>query len=139
MFWNGRGKKIESFETVVLGITGMRQSSVYEIKQNGGEAEITEYLRVCREGGGTELVPKKTAKRSAEEVVEALNGFRLPEWNGFHGAHPREVRRTSRSITASFATGSIRSFTKTKSDFFAVPRTAGGALCPRRKNKRETA
>lgn len=92
MFWNGRGKKIESFETVVLGITGMRQSNVYEIKQNGGEAEITEYLRVCREGGGTELVPKRTAKRSAEEVVEALNGFRLPEWNGFHGAHPRGVK-----------------------------------------------
>ena len=84
-------KKIESFESVVLKTSGMRSRSVFEIKQKDGEAEISESRLVCREGGGTGLVPLKAVRRSTAEVLELLNKCGLLEWNGFNGAHPHGV------------------------------------------------
>ena len=84
--------KIESFETVTLHLSGMRFTTEYEIVMQDKDAEITEYgIRYEKEKGDVR-VPQRKAVCSAETVLKLFNDCELLAWDGFHGAHPKDVK-----------------------------------------------
>ena len=83
---------IDSFETVTLHLSGMRFTTEYEIVMNGKDAEITEYgIRYEKEKGDVR-VPQRKAVCSAETVLKLFNDCELLAWDGFFGAHPKDVK-----------------------------------------------
>ena len=83
---------IESFETVTLHLSGMRFTTEYEIVMNGKDAEVTEYeIRYEKEKGDVR-VPQRKAVCSADTVLKLLNDCELLAWDGFFGAHPKDVK-----------------------------------------------
>ena len=84
--------KITSFEIVTLHLSGMRFTTEYEIVMNGKDAEVTEYgIRYEKEKGDVR-VPQRNAVCSAETVLKLLNDCELLAWDGFFGAHPKDVK-----------------------------------------------
>ena len=87
---SGINEKIESFDVILLHLSGMRMTMEYELVMNGGEAALTLYTFRYREGGH-ERIPEKSAVCTAEEVLRLVNNCDVLRWDGFHGAHPRGV------------------------------------------------
>ena len=85
-------RKVESFDSVNLSLSGMRYSIEYEILCEDDEAAITLYGIRYVTGGGRERVPERTAHCPAAKIVSVLNDCDIMKWNGFHGKHPRNVR-----------------------------------------------
>ena len=83
---------IDSFETVTLHLSGMRFTTEYEIVMNGKDAEVTEYeIRYEKEKGDVR-VPQRKAVCSAGTALKLLNDCELLAWDGFFGAHPKDVK-----------------------------------------------
>ena len=83
-------KKIESFATFSLSITGMRYHSEYEAVCNGKSVELSEYC-----GFHCSDEPRRLVSRTvcdSESLVRLLNDCRVSGWDGFHGKHPRNVK-----------------------------------------------
>ena len=85
-------RKVVSFDSVNLSLSGMRYSIEYEIIRLEADAELTIYDIRYLTGGGTERVPEKTVQYPAGNVIEMLNECGVMKWDGFHGKHPRNVR-----------------------------------------------
>lgn len=84
--------KITSFEMVTLRLSGMRFSNEYEIVMQGKDARVSKYeLRYEKEKGSVR-VPVNNKVCSADRVLKLLNDCELAAWDGFHGAHPKDVR-----------------------------------------------
>ena len=83
---------IESFEIVTLHLSGMRFTTEYEIVMNGQDAEITEYGIRYEKDRGSVRVPESKAVCSADTVLKLCNDCELLAWDGFHGAHPKDVK-----------------------------------------------
>ena len=82
--------KITSLEKLTLSETGMRSQDIFEILTEGSQAAIFHYGRFYRNGEEQkELLRQCHCELS--ELLEVLNKCRLLAWNGFHGAHPRNV------------------------------------------------
>ena len=84
--------KITSLEIVTLSLSGMRFSTEYEIVMKGKDAEVTEYdLRYEKEKGHIR-VPKRKKGCSIDRALKLLNDCEIISWDGFHGAHPKDVK-----------------------------------------------
>lgn len=70
-------RKLTSFDTAVLCLSGMRAVRTYEITREGDVA-----LFVCRETGDR-------AERPLAEVLAVFNRCGVLRWDGFSGRHPR--------------------------------------------------
>lgn len=86
-----KDRRIESFEVVVLRLSGMRGVSEYEIVALDGSAKLTE-CGVRFSGEKEERIPKRSVICPAEDVLGLLNRCRILSWDGFHGKHPRGVK-----------------------------------------------
>ena len=92
---SGTGKpaeKINSFDIVTLGLSGMRFTHEYEIVMKGKDAEVVKYNLRYEKDKGHMRVPLSKAVCSADRVLNLLNDCELVAWDGFHGAHPKDVR-----------------------------------------------
>ena len=83
---------IKSFEIVTLRLSGMRFTTEYEIVMKDGMAEVIEYAIRYEKDKGSIRVPKRKAVYSANRVLKLLNDCELTAWDGFHGAHPKDVK-----------------------------------------------
>lgn len=83
---------ISSFEIVTLRLSGMRFTNEYEIVMKDQEAEVVEYEIRYRKEEGKTRVPVSKAVCSADRMLTLLNDCELISWDGFHGAHPKDVR-----------------------------------------------
>ena len=82
--------EVTGFEYVILEIMGMRGSTCYEILPKGSEAEISFYEIRYREGKDVKELVKRTSCPE-ETFVSLLNQCTATGWNGFFGAHPKNV------------------------------------------------
>lgn len=81
---------IRSFETIVLSISGMRGTQVYEALMKSGKAEVTLYE--MRYNSGRETKEKLQQGTAQEEAfVKLLNDCGILSWDGFDGPHPKGV------------------------------------------------
>lgn len=83
---------ISSFEIVTLRLSGMRFTNEYEIVMKGQDAEVVKYEIRYQKGEGKTRVPESKAVCSADRMLTLLNDCKLVSWDGFHGAHPKDVR-----------------------------------------------
>ena len=83
-------KKLTSFDTVTLRLSGMRFFVEYEIVCREAACEITEYSLVFN-SDKEERVPKRRVERPTDEVMDVLRGSGVAGWDGFHGSHPKGV------------------------------------------------
>ena len=86
-----KDRRIESFEVVVLRLSGMRGVREYEIVALEGSAELTEY-GVRFSGEKEERIPERSVICPSEDVLGLLNRCRILSWDGFHGERPRGVK-----------------------------------------------
>ena len=85
-------ERIESFEIVTLHLSGMRFSTEYEIVMQGKDAEVAEYGIRYEKDKGNVRVPRRKTVCSADTALKLLNDCELLAWDGFHGAHPKDVK-----------------------------------------------
>ena len=85
-----KSRKITDFETVTVRESGMRSSVEYEIVRDGEEAVVSLYT-ILYNSEADERRLEKSAVVSAPEVIDKLTEVGLLAWDGFHGAHPRNV------------------------------------------------
>ena len=85
-------ENIKSFEIVTFHLSGMRFTTEYEIVMKNGSAEVVEYAIRYEKDKGRMRVPKRKTVCSADRVVKLLNDCSLIAWDGFHGAHPKDVK-----------------------------------------------
>ena len=64
--------------------------SEYEIADEGGITELRLYREVFR-GGEVVLELEKSAAYVPAVFIELMNRCRVMRWDGFHGAHPKNV------------------------------------------------
>ena len=83
-------KQVSSFDILLLRESGMRFTREYEIKNEGGSCVITLY-DIYYEKNETARRVLKTARCDEGAVIELLNGCDILKWNGFRGAHPKNV------------------------------------------------
>ena len=85
-------KNITSFETVTLRESGMRFVCDKEIVMKDGKAEVSYYNIIYDRGSDEDRRELNTrAVVDAADVLNVLNKVRLASWDGFHGAHPKNV------------------------------------------------
>ena len=81
---------IESFESVLLHISGMRFRSEYEILKKEDKAEISEYeIRIVDRKD--ERVLQRQTMCDLETILKLFNDCKLLSWDGFVGNHPKGV------------------------------------------------
>lgn len=81
-------EKVESFEIITIGESGMRHSIVYEVVY-GGKTTLSLYRGLYHKEGDREL--ERSVDLDNEEFIALLNKCNVMAWNGFHGKHPRGV------------------------------------------------
>jgi len=81
---------ITDIENLTLRLSGMRLTEEYELIVNGDKTEIS-YYTISYANAAEERILKKRTERDTKTVIDALNGFRLIKWDGFHGKHPKGV------------------------------------------------
>ena len=84
-------EKITAFESVLLRESTMRGTSEYEIIPDGEKCEVSLY-RFRYIDGKEERQLEKSAKCDTQTVIELLNECGVSAWDGFNGAHPRNVK-----------------------------------------------
>ena len=82
-------KNITDFEIVTVRESDMRAVREYEIVRVGDESTLSVYSISYIEDSGRQL--EKSAVLGADEVIGRLNEFGLIGWDGFRGAHPKNV------------------------------------------------
>ena len=84
--------KITSFEIVTLHLSGMRFTHEYEVVMQGKNAEVAKYEIRYEKEKGRVRVPVSNTVCSTDSVLKLLNDCEVAAWDGFHGAHPKDVK-----------------------------------------------
>ncbi|MBQ6380823.1 MAG: hypothetical protein IJJ41_04375 [Clostridia bacterium] len=82
--------EITALETLSLRESGMRITQVYEILEKGETAEISLYTIYYKNGEDERHLESRVNCPQAA-LLEQLNACKVGSWNGFHGAHPKNV------------------------------------------------
>ena len=85
-----RKTDIADFEIVTVRESGMHASAEYEIVRDGDNAVVSMYT-IPYTGDENERHLEMTAVISASEAMDKMTEVGLLGWDGFHGAHPRNV------------------------------------------------
>ena len=83
-------KDIDSFESVMLHISGMRHIYNIGVAPEGETARITLY-DIRYEDHDHVLVPRQSATVPTEEFLDVLEKCNVLAWDGFNGPHPKGV------------------------------------------------
>lgn len=83
-------EQIETFSSVLLRLSGMRGSQEYEILPKGDRAEVSYYMIRYRDGDDKRDLAER-ATCGADEFLQLLNSCGILSWDGFRGAHPKDV------------------------------------------------
>ena len=83
-------KQLTSFESILIRESGMRFRVEYEIKPGGGNAQISLYRIMIRDGEDVRELDSQ-ADMSMGAFLELCSRCDFMSWNGFHGAHPKGV------------------------------------------------
>ena len=81
---------IESFESLLLHVSGMRGSSEYEAALAGDSIDIKFYVFRFVDGDEQRQLEGQATCTTAEMLAK-LDECGVSTWNGFHGAHPKHV------------------------------------------------
>jgi len=82
--------EITALESLSLRESGMRITQVYEILEKGDKAEISLYTIYYKDGADERRLESRSAC-PMEDCLQQLNACKVGSWNGFHGAHPKNV------------------------------------------------
>lgn len=75
---------------MTLTLSGMRGSVVYEIKRNPDQTKLCRYRK--RYSGKEDILDlEQGVACDSQWVVELMNNCGVAYWDGFHGAHPKNV------------------------------------------------
>ena len=81
---------VESFEYVILRLSGMRFTNEYEILKKEDVAEISQYeIRYNKDVD--ERILEKQVLCEEETILQLFNDCKLLSWDGFVGKHPKGV------------------------------------------------
>lgn len=83
-------RRIDSFEKIILRISGMRVTVEYEIL-NGEAVRLSRYRIGYTDGEDVRELEKSVSCRK-EVIFELLTSCGIVRWNGFHGKHPKNVQ-----------------------------------------------
>ncbi len=81
-----RRKNIESFASMKLSISSMREAEEFEAVCDGSEVVLT--LRRGYLGSDGPGIPCTEAQCETETFISLLNGCGVMGWDGFRGKHP---------------------------------------------------
>ena len=96
---------ITDMERLNLRLSGMRLTEEYEFIVNGDKTEIS-YYKMSYANSEEERILEKRTVWDTKTVIDALNGFDVIKWDGFHGKHPKGVLDgTTFKITATLNGG----------------------------------
>ena len=84
-------KQLTSFESILICESGMRFRVEYEITPKGENAQISLYRIMIRDRKDVRELDSQT-EMSLDEFIVLCNRCGFMSWNGFHGAHPKNVR-----------------------------------------------
>ena len=83
--------ELRSFSHVTLDVIGMRFHHTYEIVAEPPNAVLTRYVHHYENGEAVKK-PEKTVTCSMDELLQLLQSCKIAAWDGFHGAHPKDVK-----------------------------------------------
>lgn len=86
-----KNKQIESFDRLLLKISGMRDAWEYEIICRGEKSEVAAYTLCFSKGEDCRRLDN-SASVDTKVILGLLNDCRILKWDGFSGANPRGVR-----------------------------------------------
>lgn len=90
----GCGKKspeaVTSVEAMTLTLRGMRGGQVYKFEAADESTELRRYRGVYQNGEDS-LVLETAVPFGEEQMAELMNVCGVMSWNGFKGAHPKNV------------------------------------------------
>ena len=87
---NKSSGRIVSFDVVNLRESGMRYVIEYEIVMKEDQAEVSLY-GIRFSGNEDRRTLEKRAVCDPKTIIDLLNDSDLLSWDGFHGAHPKNV------------------------------------------------
>ena len=90
MFFRKEPPPVLSIESISVKVSGMRFRHEYEIKPEGSDAVITRYRIMIRDRQDVRE-PDACAKMSLDDMLSLCSSCGITGWNGFHGAHPKNV------------------------------------------------
>ncbi len=82
--------KIDSLESMTLGITGMRSKEEYEALPTEAGVELSYYVYYYSNVDDPRVLQGRTIV-DMEEFIALLNECNVPKWDGFSGKHPKGV------------------------------------------------
>lgn len=82
-------REVTSFEKITLRLAGMRMTAEYEIT-DGEPAALSRFFIGYANGEDVRTLDR-CVFCSRESIIALLNSCGVSGWNGFHGAHPRNV------------------------------------------------
>ncbi len=85
-----KNESVQSFQTVELKISGMRETEIYELMCGGDTTEVSSYVLRYASGKEDRQLCKQVTVDTAE-VIGLLNDCRVMSWNGFSGKNPPHV------------------------------------------------
>ncbi len=83
-------KTITSVETITLTLRGMRGGTVYKFETQTNPPELCRYREIYS-GEDDFLKLEQSTTCSTEVMIELMNTCEISRWDGFHGAHPKNV------------------------------------------------
>lgn len=83
-------KTITSVEAVTLTLRGMRGGTVYKFATQTNSPKLCRYREIYS-GKEDFLKLEQCTTCSTEVMIELMNTCGISRWNGFHGAHPKNV------------------------------------------------
>lgn len=89
MFFSNK-KQIDLIDCIIIEVSGMRFRHEYSILQKEDTAEVTRYEIKIRDGRDVKE-RDGSAEVSAAEILELCKNCDIVKWDGFHGAHPKNV------------------------------------------------
>ena len=115
---SGRSKrgKITSVESFLLHLSGMRLTSEYEIACDGGTATVSLYY-FNYATGEEKRVLEQSASVDTATLLEKLNSFRVADWDGFDGPHPKGVTDGTQFTLEATVNGSDRIYAHGSQNF----------------------
>ena len=84
-------KNIDSVEAMTLTLRGMRGGTVYRFETETARTELCRYREVYN-GDEALLRLEKSTECSYDTLIGLMNTCGVIRWNGFSGAHPKNVK-----------------------------------------------
>lgn len=82
--------QLNSFSSITLHLIGMRFEHTYEILNTEAGAVLSRYNHIYKNGEDVRNLDQ-TVICDSDQILELLKTCGIVRWDGFHGAHPKNV------------------------------------------------